>query len=386
MKKNLSTLLLLFFFSISFVHAFQNEPEIDKLIKKIKQTSHEAFLSNDEKLYKQSIGMCERLLSAYPQNILAKYYLAYNEYRLLMTFEEENDLFDKYFNDAMRYAKEVRNQESFESEANTLIAAINMIKLSRNQSNAPVIAQKIYDLLSVANEHDSLNPRAYLIKGIMLFNTPKMFGGSKQKAINNFNKALKIFEMNFHKEINWGNLESLAWKGQALVKLNKLNKAKELYLEALQIEPKFSWVKNKLLPGLEDAENNLSTQTELKKDTTATLSILIKGLSNNEGYVRIAISNSEENFEADNFFKRTFVKIKNKTAHCTFEDIPYGTYAIKFYHDENNNRELDKNLFGMPTEDYGFSNNATGSFGPASFGDAKFEVNKNKLIIEMLAQ
>jgi uncharacterized protein (DUF2141 family) len=60
------------------------------------------------------------------------------------------------------------------------------------------------------------------------------------------------------------------------------------------------------------------------------------------------------------------------TALCVFEKIPPGVYALSAFHDKNNNGKLDTNLLSIPTEDYGASNNARGTFGPPSFEDAKF--------------
>jgi uncharacterized protein (DUF2141 family) len=37
------------------------------------------------------------------------------------------------------------------------------------------------------------------------------------------------------------------------------------------------------------------------------------------------------------------------------------------FHDENDNGVLDKGAFGIPTEGYGFSNNAKGFFGAPSW-------------------
>jgi len=55
--------------------------------------------------------------------------------------------------------------------------------------------------------------------------------------------------------------------------------------------------------------------------------------------------------------------------------LPDGTYAIGIFIDVNYNNEMDKNFFGIPKEQYGFSNNAKGSFGPPSFQDASFTVS-----------
>lgn len=49
-----------------------------------------------------------------------------------------------------------------------------------------------------------------------------------------------------------------------------------------------------------------------------------------------------------------------------------GEYAVRVMHDRNGNGELDTNVVGMPTEPWGFSNDAAGSFGPPAWDDARF--------------
>ena len=64
---------------------------------------------------------------------------------------------------------------------------------------------------------------------------------------------------------------------------------------------------------------------------------------------------------------RPRTEIKNKKAQWILEHMPYGSYSIKVFHDENGNSKLDKDILGVPTERYGFSNNARGRFGPPPF-------------------
>ena len=45
------------------------------------------------------------------------------------------------------------------------------------------------------------------------------------------------------------------------------------------------------------------------------------------------------------------------------------------YHDENGNGEFDQGFLGIPLEDYGFSNGASGFLGPPSFSDAAFPLS-----------
>ena len=57
-----------------------------------------------------------------------------------------------------------------------------------------------------------------------------------------------------------------------------------------------------------------------------------------------------------------------------FANLPPGRFAVAVFHDENDNDELDANFLGVPTEGYGFSRNARGTFGPPSFSEAAVEI------------
>ncbi|MEQ8459231.1 MAG: DUF2141 domain-containing protein [Sandaracinaceae bacterium] len=64
--------------------------------------------------------------------------------------------------------------------------------------------------------------------------------------------------------------------------------------------------------------------------------------------------------------------IEGHRAHCVFEDVPPGEYALAAFHDENANNDLDRNIFGIPSEGTGASNDAYNAFGPPSWDDARF--------------
>ena len=119
---------------------------------------------------------------------------------------------------------------------------------------------------------------------------------------------------------------------------------------------------------------------------TGNLIIVVTGIENDDGEVLIAVSNSRENYESnDTAFVGVKVKIENKKAEYTFEELSFGEYAIKLFHDENMDGELDSNFLGIPTEDFGFSNNARGTFGPADYDDAKFLFEQTEMTMEISA-
>ncbi len=62
----------------------------------------------------------------------------------------------------------------------------------------------------------------------------------------------------------------------------------------------------------------------------------------------------------------------NDAATAVLADLPPGDYAVSAFYDSNGNGKLDSNFLKIPNEPFGFSNNASGSFGPPSFDQAKF--------------
>jgi uncharacterized protein (DUF2141 family) len=74
------------------------------------------------------------------------------------------------------------------------------------------------------------------------------------------------------------------------------------------------------------------------------------------------------------------IEVKETSATYVFKNIPAGKYAIAVFQDSNVDGKLNKNMFGVPKEPYGFSNNKYGKFGPPDFGDVSFDVKEDTSI------
>jgi uncharacterized protein (DUF2141 family) len=104
-----------------------------------------------------------------------------------------------------------------------------------------------------------------------------------------------------------------------------------------------------------------------------TISVPVSGLHNNNGNVRCGLYNSAASFPNDGQqFQGVVAPIANQQATCVFSNVPPGTYAVAVFHAEHGEEKMQTGLFGQPKEGYGFSRNATGSFGPPSFGAAAY--------------
>lgn len=105
------------------------------------------------------------------------------------------------------------------------------------------------------------------------------------------------------------------------------------------------------------------------------LEIRIAGLRNAKGNIMIQLLDEKER-TAD----QAIYPLKDTTCIVTFRNLKPGDYAVRCYHDENRNGELDKNAFGKPLEGYCFSNNVFGKFGPPPFRSTLISIAADKSI------
>jgi uncharacterized protein (DUF2141 family) len=106
--------------------------------------------------------------------------------------------------------------------------------------------------------------------------------------------------------------------------------------------------------------------------------VTIKGFPDNSGNSYVALYRSTDDFPVHGKqFKGIVAPIKEKRAEVSFTNVSSGKYAVAVFHDKNKSGKLDKNMLGIPTESYGFSNNARETFSAPSFSSASFEVKKN---------
>ena len=114
--------------------------------------------------------------------------------------------------------------------------------------------------------------------------------------------------------------------------------------------------------------------------------VKILNIRNSIGTVACALFESSVGFPTEFLRSATnvmVIKIRKSQARCDFEDIPPGTYAMAVIHDANMNGKLDTNLLGIPTEGYGFSNDAKGLLGAPSFSAASFQYDGRNLDLTM---
>ena len=117
---------------------------------------------------------------------------------------------------------------------------------------------------------------------------------------------------------------------------------------------------------------------------TGTITVRLTGFENDKEEVKLCVCRSEGEYTGKvKEYRTASASILNNKAVCIFDEMPYGIYSIKAFHDQNGNNRLDTNFMGKPTERYGFSNHADGRFGPPPFSQTVITLNAPEAVIDI---
>jgi uncharacterized protein (DUF2141 family) len=129
----------------------------------------------------------------------------------------------------------------------------------------------------------------------------------------------------------------------------------------------------------------------------ANLTITIEGVHSNAGEILIGLYDRADAFKLaidssatkSALLPQTWriagasLRAKTGSQSIIFTQLPPGRYAVIAFHDENDNGLLDANALGVPTEGYGFSNDAHGFLSAPSFDAAAVELGSVDKIISI---
>jgi len=137
----------------------------------------------------------------------------------------------------------------YDSDLYAFKGAFFAYKISLNPVKAPFLGGQSMDNIDRALEYGPKSPQAWIEKGNALFYMPKAFGGSKEKAVEAYKKAIRYMEEDpgsLHN--NWMYLNVLMILAQGYEKTGNYKMAKSTYDKLLQIEPRFSYVRDEEYP------------------------------------------------------------------------------------------------------------------------------------------
>lgn len=110
-------------------------------------------------------------------------------------------------------------------------------------------------------------------------------------------------------------------------------------------------------------------------ENLATMRLQFSNIDAAQGSIYLAVYDKRHKFldETAVLFQKVIPVVQSGNLEIALPELPAGTYAISCFHDVNGNGKLDTNFLGIPTEPYGFSNNARPKFRAPNWEEAKFD-------------
>lgn len=224
----------------------------ENLQSPFKQQVYEAYISGKMEGWKIAIDNMEKQKKNEPEYLSELINYQYGYVAWCLGNDKNNEA--KHYLSLLDKNLEKLNALSGETaEYHAYTAAAYGFKIGLSTWRAPFFGPKSMNHAELALEKNPRNFQANMETGNIWNHMPAMFGGSHEKALKYYTTALEIIE-NEPAEIrkhNWNYLNLLTIVGQIHRDAGNRGTAKNYFEQALQIEPRFVWVKAELLPSLE---------------------------------------------------------------------------------------------------------------------------------------
>lgn len=119
--------------------------------------------------------------------------------------------------------------------------------------------------------------------------------------------------------------------------------------------------------------------------SNCSLVVKVTGIEQARGCLRIALFDRKEHFLKTE--KAVYLQVlevnDTLSKELTIPNLHAGEYALAVFHDTNNNGQLNTNWLGIPTEPYGFSNDAGKKWRKPSFEDSRILLKEPEMVIEL---
>jgi len=236
MERKIHLLLIVFLHYCGIVNAQNNE------------SIYNAFLEGDMASWKKTIDSLENL-QVKPNELkieLINYQYGYVAWCIGTKNIEEAE---KYVKNAERHIHFLESVKYKLSTVYAYKAAFIGFEIGISPYKAIFIGQESLINANKSVAMDSTNAFGYTQLGHIKFYTPKIFGGSKEKAIYYYLKALLLMEDDPELiKQNWNYLNLLATIIVAFSEAGNYSLAKDYSIKTLKIAPNFDWVRNELHP------------------------------------------------------------------------------------------------------------------------------------------
>ena len=203
-----------------------------------------------------AVALAERAAGAGEGSALLQHYHAYGLYRAgsLVLGRDGTARARPYFDRARDELETLVNGSTIPESVALLSAVYGMqIASAKVQFIAGMrLGPKSGAMIDSAVALAPRNPRIWLIRGIVAFNTPGSFGGGVDKAEAALKRAIELFAGDTVAPPlpSWGRAEAHIWLGRTYVRESRRDAARAEYQAALTLQSHNAWLTSTLIPAL----------------------------------------------------------------------------------------------------------------------------------------
>jgi len=139
---------------------------------------------------------------------------------------------------------------------------------------------------------------------------------------------------------------------------------------------------------MEVKKDTITIKKEKKVEKTSSLTLTFNNLESVTAPVVVGIYGTKNKFPdpKDQMKEYKFKPRGKKILTVKIPNLKFGTYALAIYQDVNSSGKIDKNMIGIPTEPYAFSNNYKPKVRAPNFNDCKFtyDTKNNSISMNMI--
>ena len=161
--------------------------------------------------------------------------------------DQENEA-EAMLDRANNYLDILSEDRNYRAEAKLFEAAFYGFRIGLRPRRAVRFGPRSSRLIDEALEINPDYPRAHIEKGNVLYYAPSIFGGSKSKAIEHYEKAIELMEDSMANNHRWLYLSTLVSLAEAYKEAGDRETGIAILEKALRFEPDFHWVKEEKLP------------------------------------------------------------------------------------------------------------------------------------------
>jgi tetratricopeptide (TPR) repeat protein len=249
-KMMFTRVLTVFLFAFLVGWVFTGHAQVSERQARLQNQIYQSFVRGNIPLWEATLTEMERNYNSNKTSsllydlLLARYgFVAFN-------MEVDKSKARTHLDKAEDELEQLFQYPSYQSNAWSLKGAFYGFRISLRPISAVTLGPRSYSAINEAVEADRNNPVAWMEMGNTRFYTPSAFGGSKQEALEYYQKAVNLFEKNMPANQKWLYLNSLVGLAKSYQATDNKQMAINTYKKALTFEPEFKWVRDELLPEL----------------------------------------------------------------------------------------------------------------------------------------